>query len=339
MRTKSVKSQAPVAASDAEAVVSQPFAVSETASLYFKYYVKFSALNSEAGITGRLQHSAGDGVWRDVGTQSEFTTTQQAQSLGDYASNTVQTDDASAFAQGDGFLMYGVFGASSVKFAFWLNIDGDDTEPTGLWYTSADYQVEVGIASDATAAEIADAIVSAVGDYVDVEATWSAVAVDDVVTFTGNELGSTTNPVSYTEDGGMASAFVVTAVNEGADRSFIDSDTVTSGSYAFTTGDRVVFSADELPDGLVGLDEVFAIQVDEFTFQLAATQADAATGTPVSLANGLGLLTVAKADYSVHLDATDSSDVTQLPLWPTARVVLTTGADDSATIQDVRVFT
>ena len=46
--------------------------------------------------------------------------------------------------------------------AIWLNIDGDDTEPTGVKYTGADYQIEVAVTTDDTAAEVAAIAVAAI---------------------------------------------------------------------------------------------------------------------------------------------------------------------------------
>lgn len=337
MRTKSVGLQVDVAADQPEAVVSVPFGVSTETSLALAVRVGFAALNAATGITGRLQHSAGDGVWSDVGTEAAFTVTQQAQSLGDYARHTLVMPATDDLTQGDGALVYGIFEGSAVTVAFWVDIDEDGTEPSGNWYLNADYQVTVSVVTDGTGAENAQALVAAIADFTDVAATFGATVDAATVTLVGQETGAVSAPESFTEGGEDASLIEVTQVAAGETRTYIDDDTVTSGSNAFATGDRVVFQTPgELPAGLADLTEAFVIQLDEFTFQLAATQADAAAGVPVSLAGGLGTLTIAKADYTIRLDATDSTDVTQLPLWPTARVVLTTGAGDSATVAQVR---
>lgn len=333
MRHVALAAPAGVGASQTNTPVSQPFGLTAAASLNFECRVGFSALVATAGVSGKLQHTTGDGVWRDVGSEAAFTCSQQAQSLGDIAVLSILAAATDDLTQGDGVLLTVTVGEAATTFALWVDIDEDGTEPSGSWYTNADYQIPISVETDGTVADTVAAIVASYGDFTDLSDAVDMASDADSVTFTALEIGGGT-VVSYNEDGGSTGGLDVEAVNAGASRDYIDDDTITSGSNAFATGDRVVVSATELPAGVTS-SEAYVIQLDEFTFQLAASQADAYAGLPLTLTGGLGTLVVAKADYLMALRAKDTTDVTQLPLWPSARVVLTTGAGDSGTVSDI----
>lgn len=87
---------------------------------------------------------------------------------------------------------------------------------------------------------------------------------------------------------------LVTAVTVGT-------DTLTSVSHVFSTGDRVkINSTGAVPGGLIAGTTYFVIDVDSDNFKLAATASDAAGGTAVNITDtGSGTITVAHTLYLV----------------------------------------
>lgn len=84
---------------------------------------------------------------------------------------------------------------------------------------------------------------------------------------------------------------------------------LTSVSHVFNTGDRVrVSSTGSVPGGLVTGPIYFVIDVDADTFQLAATAADADSGTEINITDvGSGTITVA---HALYLQATGNGALT-----------------------------
>ena len=76
--------------------------------------------------------------------------------------------------------------------------------------------------------------------------------------------------------------------------------------------------------------EAWVIRVDANTVQLAATPG----GTAADLDDGEGLLEAVLGDYTFALNAKDSTDVTQLPLWPQCRMSYI-GYGTSITVSEV----
>lgn len=136
--------------------------------------------------------------------------------------------------------------------------------------------------------------------------------------------------------GSSANATAVQKTCTDSDTDATDNDfTVTS--HGFATGDRILLStAGTLPTGLTA-GEYWVIKVDTNTIKLAATKALALAGTAVDISDtGSGTFRFGQADYVVRMLVTDSTDVAQLPLWPTVRMVVDTGANDSVTISALR---
>lgn len=132
----------------------------------------------------------------------------------------------------------------------------------------------------------------------------------------------------------------VAAVQKTCTDSDVDAtaNTFTITSHGFLTGDRVLLStAGTLPaDATAG--EVWIIKVDANTVKIAASLADAIAGTAIDISTtGSGTFLFGQADYVGRLLATDSSDVAQLPLGGAVRLVVTSGASDTATISGVRM--
>lgn len=84
---------------------------------------------------------------------------------------------------------------------------------------------------------------------------------------------------------------------------------LTSVSHVFSTGDRVrVSSTGSVPGGLTAGPIYFVIDVDADTFQLAATAADAVSGTEINITDvGSGTITVA---HALYLKATGNGALT-----------------------------
>lgn len=78
------------------------------------------------------------------------TTTMKDGSIGVVNIETITIPATSAAAQGDYVVLTNWNGETA---AVWLDIDAAGTEPTGVKYTGADYQVRVPIVTDGTAAE------------------------------------------------------------------------------------------------------------------------------------------------------------------------------------------
>jgi hypothetical protein len=109
-------------------------------------------------------------------------------------------------AQGD-YLAFTVPGGH--KFAVWLNLDSDDTPPSGAVYTAADSKVEVDVTvtgTPDTAAEVAAAVKAAIeldGDFDDMTIVDNE---DGSLTFTAGLLGNLTNAAPHnTGDTGAGS--------------------------------------------------------------------------------------------------------------------------------------
>lgn len=114
-------------------------------------------------------------------------------------------------------------------------------------------------------------------------------------------------------------------------------DLFTKVAHGFSTGDRIIYkSGTAAVAGLTDLSLYYIIKASVDTFQLATTQARAYTGTAVDITNtGTGNQTFYRGVYQIRMLGTDSTDVAQLPFEELVRVVVTSGASDTCTIEGI----
>lgn len=137
-----------VAASQTEQVVSEAFPIHDQDSLYLLALVKCSAMVNAAGISFKLQHAAGDGVWRNVGSSANATAVQKTCAHTDTNAGTDRfTVTSHGFATGDRVL-----------------VSSANTLPTGI--TAGEYWV---IKIDANTIQLATSLANALaGTAVDI---------------------------------------------------------------------------------------------------------------------------------------------------------------------------
>lgn len=316
--------------------VSRPFGLTPAQATNFGCQVSLSGVSSQPAGTLKIQHTAGDGVWRDAGSETQTSVTYEEAQLGVRETFTLTFPAASSLTQAEGLRIR--VDTNTAYTAVWFNIDADGTEPTGAWFTGASYTVSVDVDSDFTALEVAQAFWEAV----DIEGSVSndydytgTAPTEAEITYTAVQVGAYTGPsAAVLEDGSAGGAVTVTADRQGAATSGVPTaTTLTYTSHGWVTGQRVVVrsSVSLLPTAL-SAGEAWVIRVDANTVSLAATPGGAA----VDVTTGEGLLQAVLGDYTFRLLAKDSTDVTQLPLWPSCRVAYT-GGGGSITVAEIRL--
>lgn len=143
---------------------------------------------------------------------------------GSFSASTTN-EGVSGVEQGDYVVLKNALSQETV--AVWMNVDSDDTEPTGAIYLASDYQVKVDVATGATSATNATAF----ADALDLETDWSGE-----VTIVDNENGTVTITQDY-------SGVVTAAVKKNADDSGVGAITSTTGT-AGTAGTVYEFEFD-----------------------------------------------------------------------------------------------
>jgi hypothetical protein len=145
-----------VAASQTEQAVSEPFPIHDQDSLYLLALIKCSAMVNAAGISFKLQHAAGDGVWRNVGSSANATAVQKTWTDTDVNTGTDRiTVTSHGFVTGDRVL-----------------ISSANTLPTGV--TAGEYWV---IRIDANTIQLATSLANALaGTAVDITAAGSSTS-------------------------------------------------------------------------------------------------------------------------------------------------------------------
>lgn len=142
----------------------------------------------------------------DALPEAEVTEITAVADEGEYEEFTATLPTGAGAAQADYLYLSAPNGDT---YAAWLNIDGDDTEPTGANYTGADNQVEVAITSADTAAQVAGKLVTALGAIADLTITDNT---DGTVTFTYDLLGDQPDADTFSADD-MASGSISVAID------------------------------------------------------------------------------------------------------------------------------
>lgn len=152
------------------------------------------------------------------------------------------------------------------------------------------------------------------------DGTW-----DDV----GQLLGVTTAQVAIVSDA-SADADTETSTQK-----------ITMTGHGFQTGDAAYYvsSATNVITGLTDDTIYYIIDFDSNTVKVATTRANAIAGTPITLTQPAGGDThyFTKSTNELALNIENSTDEAVLPLWPKARVVVTTGTSDIFTVSEVWV--
>ncbi len=148
--------------------------------------------------------------------------------------------------------------------------------------------------------------------------------------------GTTWEDVGTQADGVIASTLATVADADVGSTA----NNVTSTSHPFVTGDAVYYvsSAGNEITGLTDDTVYYAIDEAANTFQLATTKANALAGTAISLTQPSGgdthyFTSVEPVDIVMNIE--NSSDEAQLPIFPKARVVMSSGASDAITVSGV----
>lgn len=326
-----------VGASQTNLPVSLPFPLPQMGPAHVR--ISLSAASVTNGITFELMDSWDGGTtYQAIGDQSQAAVTKKTFTQGvREVSNTTWPAETDA-TQAD---YLHVTAQDGTTFAVWLNIDGDDTEPSGALYLAADETIEVAIASDDTAAVVAAAARAAVVANAEWAARFTTGAVS-TASFTVTQIlgGAVTDPAPKSADDGGAGSITVsvtTAGTDGASATNLSTNTITSTSHGFATGTRLIYGAGTAATG--GLTDggiYYAIAVDANSLKLATSLENALAGTAVDLTSfGVGTGTLYAADYEIRMIKEDTSDLAQMPFVSPVIVAVDSGASDSCTVSAV----
>ena len=341
VRNKLLRSAAvSVGASETNTPVSNTFTITAEDSLNFLTQLQLSAVSQTTGLTMKLQHAPDGESWQDVGSSAQATPTIKAADCGVAEVSTTTWPAFASAAQADYLHLTARDGTT---FAVWLDKDAAGTAPTGALYTAATHKIEVDIVTGDTAAQVTTKVHAVISVHAQLIARFTVGAAgaptnDDIV-LTQLSTGAVADPAPKSENDGGAGSIAVVVGTAGSNGDIsIANNTVTETTHGWITGDRVYVTGSDLPAGLTTATIYYIIKVDANTYKLATTLANAVAGTAVDLTDfGSSTLTAAQTDYTVRMLATDSTDVAQLPLWPTCRWVMSSGASDSATVSAVYV--
>jgi len=217
-----------------------------------------------------------------------------------------------------------------------------NTVPSGVLYTAAAQKIAINIEPSGTAAQTAAAARAALV----ANAAWAADFTTSAITtatFTITQVGGgvVADPAPKREDDGAAGSVTVSVTTPGSDGSAVVTGTerITISTHGFLTGDPVIYGAGSLAvGGLTAGITYYVIKIDANTLKLATTQALALAGTAVDITTlGTGTQALYAADYEIRMTYLDATDLAQLPVWNTLKVVANTGASDSCTVSAIYV--
>jgi len=217
---------------------------------------------------------------------------------------------------------------------------GDDDEPTGEKYEEADVTIEVEIESGDTAAQVATKAKAAIGTIMNADFTVGTPSGADIV-FTQVNTGAVDDPDPENTDDSGAGSITVSVGTAGSNGNI----TLSTGALAITshgliTGTPVAYSAaggTALGGFSAGL--YYVINGGANSLRLATSQLNASNGQaviPTSYGAGSNH-TLAPALCQIRMVNSDSTDAAQLPVFPQCRVVVSTAADDTVTIDSIWV--
>jgi hypothetical protein len=312
--------------------ISLPFNPPRHKELLLK--IVLSQASQTTGVTFNVQDSYNNGQsYSNVGDQAQATLTKKTFVIGTAQEFTVTFPATAGAAQGD-YLEFEVVGSGI--FALWLNIDADGTVPSGAAYVASASQLQVDIATGDTATQVGAKVVAQLAPF------WT-----DFFTMVDNEDGSVTitqviqgeaaEPVPHNEnDSGAGSISAVVDVEGEEGGLTLASNQVTITSHGFATGDLVCL-AGTLPAPLVA-GAYYVIKIDANNIQFATTHANAIAQNEIDLtAPGEGTCSVIGGEIEIRMIESDSSDLAQLPLWDSCKVIATTGLSDSITVSKIYV--
>jgi hypothetical protein len=322
-----------VGASQTDCDISSPFTPKDP--WHVSAMVLLSAASETTGITFSLKDSFDGGTtFNPVGSESQQALVKKTFTAGTREVSTITFPAVAGATQAD----YVHFTAQDgTKYAVWLDIDAAGTAPTGALYTAADSKIEVNVTTGQSAAQVATAVVAAIGTSMNADFTL-VDNLDGTVTCTQVYGGAVTDPVPKNADDSGAGSITVTVGTAGSNGAAVNlsTNTLTVSSHGWLTGDRVIASG-SLPGGITSGTTYYVIKTDANNLKLAASQDNAMAGTAVDLVThyGYGTCTLYQAAYEIHMYREDATDAAQLPIWGCAKVVANTGASDSCTVSAV----
>lgn len=320
----------------ATTAVSEPIPMTEKDSKNFLARVDLAAASVTTGITLKLQESADNEVWEDVGSEASATVAAKTFAGGVAEITDITWPATAAAAQGD-YVHITAYDGTTI--AAWLDIDAAGTEPTGALYVAADEQITVPIVTGGSAADNAALARAALVANVTYAALFTTSAVS-TATFTITQVngGVVADPAPKSENDGGAGSITINVTTAGTDGGVnITTNRMTSTTHGYITGDPVIYrdgtlAVAPLVDGTI----YYVIKVDANTLQLAETQALALAGTAIDLTDhGTGTQSLYISRHELRMNIEDSTDVAQLPTYPVCRVVATLGASDVLTVSAV----
>lgn len=164
----------------------------------------------------------------------------------------------------------------------------------------------------------------------------SAVVETNDISF---QLQDTFDGANWYNVGSESSVSVLSKVLASATDITHGTETFTSTTHGFVTGDAVLFKAGTAaPTGLTDGTTYYIVRVDADNFRLATSRANAYAGSLQAITgNGTGNQTFTKLDYQIRMINEDSNDRAQMPLEDMVRVVCTTGASDTLTVSGIYI--
>lgn len=246
-------------------------------------------LNTEAGSTFTSEAQQLEHMW---GYSLYHTITDTTPSGGqDFLAGEVEIQDLTFPAKagataGDHVVLTD---GSGVEWAISLDVTGSDAEPTASTWTNvaAGRKTHVDISSGTDAASVAALVETAFDALTDVSSSFTTddTAADGTMLFTCVVRGPCADPVPKDADGGTAGSITASETNAGvASTVDVTENTITQTAHGFKTGLKGQFTTTgTLPAGLSTSTDYWLIVVDDDTYQVASTLANALAGTAINI--------------------------------------------------------
>jgi hypothetical protein len=203
---------------------------------------------------------------------------------GDAEVITVNFEDKISTNPGDYFVLVDASGAS---WAASIDVAGTDPEPTGaIWAAiAAGKKTHVDVSGVSDDEEIAALVLTALEALTGFTDQFTIVdGADGTLEITSDIHANLTNAAPHNEDDSGAGGIGISIVAGSASDVDLTANTITSEAHGFVTGLKGRLTTDgTLPAGLALATDYFVIVVDDDTYKLAASLADALLGTAIDI--------------------------------------------------------